>query len=763
MIIGDHGSLTLTAGIVTAMESTDTDNTTSGDDTIDAGSGDNYIIAGGGMDDVTSGAGDDYVTGDHGTMTFTDVGILTQIVTKLDNYGSDDTLSLGDGSNIAIGGQGEDTLTTGTGNDILLGDSGVVNRDTSGVVTDIESSSLDQGGNDTIAAVEGNNYIIAGSGNDTIDTGNGNDNIIGDNGVIEISSGIVTFIDSTDPDDTTTGNDIIEAGDGENYVIAGGGSDSVTSGAGDDYVIGDHGTMTFTDSGILTQITTKLDGLGGDDTLTLGDGNNIAAGGRGKDNITAGAGDDILLGDSGVINRDAAGIITHIKNIDPDQGGNDTITAGSGDDIVIGGIGSDTIDGGSGNDILIGDLGTITMENALPSQIISIPTMLGGEDVISGGDGYDILIGGENKDQLSGGIGTDILIGDNGFVRFTDGKPVTVETRPSIYGDSDFMDGGEGTDVLMGGEGRDIIEGEFPVDVLIGKYGRVIIDDYKVVRVYPPLSYMTGSPISAVKKIGFPDQGVFPGPVRAMFMEAGAEVITSSPVISDSDSFDRNNYYSHVSGYMNTDTGKAKIKTANLADGSIEKTYPNGMIVLIKPDKTVITKSPDGSEKIESPDGSVKLIFPNGLKKIKYPDGSSVTTYPDGRVIKVLPDGTVINSSVENEGAELRLNRLLLQARRDTDGLFDPGEDNDIFANLIKDNNSDRIARKIDVGTLVTGLSGWGVCSSTKSDNERLIDRKSLQALDRKNRLRRFVKWGNGEMEKKAGKELSFLKKKDLN
>ena len=98
------------------------------------------------------------------------------------------------------------------------------------------------------------------------------------------------------------------------------------------------------------------------------------------------------------------------------------------------------------------------------------------------------------------------------------------------------------------------------------------------------------------------------------------------------------------------------------------------------------------------------------------------------------------------------------------DSVFlDVGEKSEGFTNLKRGYNSDRIAPKIDVGTMVAGLSGWGVFSSKKSGNGNMIDRDSFNKLDRKNRLRRFIKWSNGELEKKAGKEFSFQKKRDLN
>ncbi len=893
IVIGDNGSIEFTSGIVTFIESTDADDSTVGDDTIDAGAGDNYVIAGGGSDSVSSEGGDDYVIGDHGTMTFTDAGVLFQIATMLDNYGSDDTLSLGDGNNLAIGGQGADTIITGTGNDALLGDSGVINRDATGVITGIESISPDEGGNDIITSGDGMNYIVAGTGDDTVTTGTGNDFVVGDNGSMTFTSGIVTAMESTDAADSTAGDDTIDAGTGDNYVIAGGGSDSVSSEGGDDYVTGDHGTMTFTDAGVLTRIATMLDNYGSDDTLNLGDGNNVAIGGQGSDSLTTGRNDDIILGDSGFSDFDTEGLLTNVatrspasggddiivsgdgndiifggsgsdyidvdpvtntsigagegndiiggdngyvsfdaddgqsvltvfESTDPEFGGddniysgsgndmitggtgNDNINSGSGDDtvlgdngaitlvdgkisditpadivayasgddqietgdgndIVIAGIGSDTVDSGNGDDIVIGDLARILLEEGLPDQIISIQTQLGGQDDIFGGDGFDILLGGEGRDRISGGNGIDILIGDNGFIDFIDGKPSVVETRQSPFGNGDYLDGGEDSDIIIGGEGRDTVIGEFPTDVIIGKYGRVVLDDYTVISVYPSPDQVPGNPLHS-REARSPGQSPSSGPDRSLFMNTGVEAITPGLVLSGAnETFNHNALYMTVPEDGDTGAATGNIKTVILPDGSIEKTYPNGMFEVIKIDGTVITRSPDGRERIEDPDGIITIIYPNGMKTIKYPDGSSITTYPDGRVIKVLPDGIIINSSAENEGTELRLNKFLLNAFKNTDGLFDIEENDNLFRDLKSEDNSDRIPQKINIGSMIAGLSGWGVYSSGKHDKENLLSRDSFQKLDRKNKLRRFIKWSNGRLENRAAKEFTFLKKKDLN
>jgi Ca2+-binding RTX toxin-like protein len=106
----------------------------------------------------------------------------------------------------------------------------------------------------------------------------------------------------------------IEAGAGNDTVIALDGNDTVDGGAGDDDVNGNKG----------------------DDIVVGGDGADTVRGGQGDDTVLGGNGDD------GHVNG----------NI-----GNDSVSGGAGNDTVYGGQGSDTLHGDAGNDLLSGDLG----------------------------------------------------------------------------------------------------------------------------------------------------------------------------------------------------------------------------------------------------------------------------------------------------------------------------------------------------------------------------------------------------------------------
>src|SRR4029453_11225383 len=76
-------------------------------------------------------------------------------------------------------------------------------------------------------------------------------------------------------------------------------------------------------------------GLTGDDTLNGGNGNDVLDGGGGNDSLTGGNGNDLLYGSVGT----------------------DTLVGGNGGDSLDGGAGDDALDGGNGDDSLAGGAG----------------------------------------------------------------------------------------------------------------------------------------------------------------------------------------------------------------------------------------------------------------------------------------------------------------------------------------------------------------------------------------------------------------------
>lgn len=132
----------------------------------------------------------------------------------------------------------------------------------------------------------------------------------------------------------------------------------------------------------------NISALGGDDTVSVDSGpvtsgstpyQNVSwriDGGAGNDTITGGLGKNTIYGGT----KDATSAVAAERT----SGGNDKIT---------GGLADDTIDGGDGNDNILGSAGN---------------------DTIRGGDGNDVLRGGNGNDRLYGEAGTDYLFGEAG-------------------------------------------------------------------------------------------------------------------------------------------------------------------------------------------------------------------------------------------------------------------------------------------------------------------------------------------------------------
>ncbi|HEY4634386.1 MAG TPA: calcium-binding protein, partial [Candidatus Limnocylindrales bacterium] len=247
-----------------------------------------------------------------------------------------------------------------------------------------------QGGDDVIDAGNGNNRIFGEGGNDHITAGNGNQFILGD-----------------------AGDDVIIVGTGASVVRGNGGADTITIAGGNNTVIGD-GTLSLDPE----DVTDTDAGDDGADTITTGPGNDLIFGYGGDDVISAG-------------------------------GGNDFIVAGAGNDTVRGGAGSDTISGNDGDDTLYaGDDEFGTPGEAGSTSSINAGT---GNDLVYGDHGADSIIGDEGDDQIFARAGNDYVEGNGG---------------------DDYVEGGAGDDFIIGGLGDDTIRGEAGDDVVWGGFNR---------------------------------------------------------------------------------------------------------------------------------------------------------------------------------------------------------------------------------------------------------------------------------------------------
>lgn len=146
----------------------------------------------------------------------------------------------------------------------------------------------------------------------------------------------------------------IDGADGDDVINAGQGEDTVTGGNGDDSIAG----------GLDADL---LSGNNGEDFIWGGSENDTISGGDHADHLFGGSGDDSIDGDGG-----------HDSLVG--EGGRDTLSGGSGDDTLMGGHWKDVLYGGDGEDVLNGENGNDTIEGGA------------GKDIVTGENGKDVFV-----------------------------------------------------------------------------------------------------------------------------------------------------------------------------------------------------------------------------------------------------------------------------------------------------------------------------------------------------------------------------------
>jgi Ca2+-binding RTX toxin-like protein len=401
------GGLLVHAAIGGGLNSaSDWDSAAPGDQTVPAdGTFDVNVSGGDGNDSVTVLAKSSEIAG-----VFLDGGAGDDVLTGAD---TGDSLDGGDGNDRLVGAKGTDNMNGGAGNDSLVWNNGdgsdTINGDAGIDCVEVNGSStlsdtftlaanagritfqranlvpftLDAsaerfavnglGGNDSISASDGvgaltalsvdggvgddvvngsdgADLLLGGEGADVVSGGGGGDRIVGDRGTDTMSGGA--------GDDTLVWNN----GDGTDVVNGDNGSDDVevngAPGAGDVFTVQPNGARIRFDRTNLVPFsldigsseTMHANGLGGDDSITVGDVDSYevtAAGGSDNDTLTGGASSETMLGGTG----------------------NDAINPGGGIDVVSGDEGDDRVDirdrtadlarGGDGTDTVVADQGRL--------------------------------------------------------------------------------------------------------------------------------------------------------------------------------------------------------------------------------------------------------------------------------------------------------------------------------------------------------------------------------------------------------------------
>lgn len=226
------------------------------------------------------------ITQSGSTLTVTATGTTTQNFTGItavvvNANGGNDLISadIGVSSSIPMtfnGGTGNDTLVGANANDSLSGGDGD---------DDVEG----RGGNDSLVGGLNDDLIIGGSGNDALFGSDGNDSLRGDSGadtvrgeggVDRVDEGVTAAVKitldniandgtfsgggSTEFDNITNTNEILNGGDGDDLIDATAVAYSVT-------LIGGNGNDKLAGS----SVTDFIDGGAGDDTVIAGSGSDI--------------------------------------------------------------------------------------------------------------------------------------------------------------------------------------------------------------------------------------------------------------------------------------------------------------------------------------------------------------------------------------------------------------------------------------------------------------------------------------------------------
>ncbi|MBP1807042.1 N,N-dimethylformamidase beta subunit family domain-containing protein [Rubellimicrobium aerolatum] len=261
------------------------------------------------------------------------------------------------------------------------------------------------------------------------------------------------------------GNDVITLGAGSDIVNGGAGNDIISTGGGNDII-----EVTGTSAGL-----DAFDGGAGTDLVRA-----TAAGTAIRFSAIAGIEEISANGFTGVKiianstadSFDLSGtVLTGIVSIDLGSG-NDSLLGSAGADTILGGAGVDTIAGGAGADVIDGGTSDDILSGGADDDTFLIGAS-GGSDSIDGGTGTDSVVVSaalsiqfaklSNVESLTATASGVTLVG-------TTGADVMSQSALNWSGLS-LVDGGAGNDTITGGAGADRIAGRAGTDLLAGGAG----------------------------------------------------------------------------------------------------------------------------------------------------------------------------------------------------------------------------------------------------------------------------------------------------
>ena len=274
----------------------------------------------------------------------------------------------------------------------------------------------------------------------------------------------------------TAGDDLIYLGSGNDVIAGGGGNDTIDGGGGND---------TFQVSGSGDGFDAITGGAGTDTIQAMANGTvigltNIST----VEAITANGFSGVTISGSGgadTLNLGAV-TLTGVDRIDG-GGGNDTITGPAAGATIAGGTGDDTITGGAGNDMFLfggtsdgfdaitGGAGTDTIAATANDTVIGLHSLSTVEAITAGGYTGVTISGSSNADTLNfssvtltgisridGGAGADVITGPATAAIIAGGADD--DTLTGGAGNDTFLVTGtaDGFDAITGGAGTDTIQ-----------------------------------------------------------------------------------------------------------------------------------------------------------------------------------------------------------------------------------------------------------------------------------------------------------------
>lgn len=297
---------------------------------------------------------------------------------------------------------------------------------------------------------ENNDFLIAGNENDTIWGDGGNDRIEGGNGDDSLMGG--------DGDDIITdrfGVENIKGGSGNDVINAGPGlGDLILAGQGSDFIIaGLDPKETF--------------GGSGNDFIIAGDSADTVFGNEGDDWIEGGSQADLLQGDNG--NPFTTSDITG-NDIIIGDGGDDDYDAESGDDIMFAGPGIERNAGMLGFDWVTYARDGEFAEADLRFDIFQPPSIAGLRDRfklvegLSGGPLNDILLGDDRTSvellTVEPVSGQNNGLNNSQQITLVDGLGDLLGPSATSFSGGNIILGGDGSDLIEGRGGDDLIDGD---------------------------------------------------------------------------------------------------------------------------------------------------------------------------------------------------------------------------------------------------------------------------------------------------------------